>query len=431
VHQRYFFTSAVAILVVAVLWLTVLGAQPRRLVLENLTLIDGTGAPPVTNARIVIEGERIRAAGRVNAPAGAERIDLGGATVLPGLIDAHLHIENDPKLVLRQLAYGVTSFRDPGQWMEAFEPLKAMIAADRLPGPRYSMCGPHIDGENPAYPLDSYVARDPEEARRQAERAIAGGATAIKIYFRLPLESALAVIDVCRARRVASTAHLEILDARDLLRAGLNGLEHITSFAVSLMPPRDAEKYRQAVLKDNAARNEGRYRVFASVNLDGPEARDLFDVVRKTRPFVDATLAVFEVRPAPGDKRFPPEMQAIAVKGFEQMKRLTLLLHRSGGRVVLGGHTSVRFAGRGEAPLRELELLVESGLTPMEAIQAATLNGARFLFREKDLGSLESGKLADLIVIPGDPLKDISALRRVDRVMVGGAWIDIAKYRSY
>jgi hypothetical protein len=425
---------AVAILLLAV---SFLDAQPRTadrrraLVLENLTLIDGTGAAPVTDARIVIEGERIRAAGRVNGPNAAERVDLGGATVLPGLIDAHLHIEKDPKLVLRQLAYGVTSFRDPGQWMEAFEPLKALMSADRLPGPRFSMCGPHIDGENPAYPLDSYVARDPEAARRQAERAIAGGATAVKIYFRLPLESALAVIEVCRKRRVVSTAHLEIVDARDLLRGGLNGLEHITSFAVSLMPPREAEKYRQAVLQDNTARTEGRYRVFASLNLDGPEARDLFDVVRKTRPFIDATLAVFEVRPPPGDKRFPPEFQEVAVKGFAQMKQLTLLLHRNGGRVVLGGHTNVRFAGRGEAPLRELELLVESGLTPMEAIQAATLNGAQFLFRDKDLGSIENGKLADLIVMPGDPLKDISAVRRVERVMIGGTWIDIAKYRSY
>ena len=113
------------------------------------------------------------------------------------------------------------------------------------------------------------------------------------------------------------------------------------------------------------------------------------------------------------------------------MKRLTALLHRKGARIVLGGHTSVRFAGRGEAPLRELELLVESGLTPMEAIQAATLAGAQFLFRDKEVGSLEKGKLADLIVVQGNPLEDISAMRRVDRVMVGGRWIDIAKYRNY
>ena len=104
-----------------------------------------------------------------------------------------------------------------------------------------ALTGPHIDGERPAYPADSVVARDPEEARRAAERNIADGAVAIKIYFRLPLASARAVVDVCRARDVPCTAHLEILDARDILVAGLDGIEHITSFGTSVVPRRRAE----------------------------------------------------------------------------------------------------------------------------------------------------------------------------------------------
>jgi hypothetical protein len=99
-----------------------------------------------------------------------------------------------------------------------------------------ALAGPHIDGEHPAYPLDATVARDPEEARRAAERNIADGATALKIYFRLPLASAIAVVRVCRAHDVPCTAHLEILDARDLLLAGLDGLEHITSMGTSVVP---------------------------------------------------------------------------------------------------------------------------------------------------------------------------------------------------
>ena len=130
-------------------------------------------------------------------PADAETIDSSGRTVIPGLIDLHFHIENDPKLALRQLSHGVTSFRDPGQWDEKFEGLRQMIAADGLPGPRIFTTGPHIDGERPAYPADAVVARDPEEARRLAERAVERGATALKIYFRLPFASAKAVIDVC------------------------------------------------------------------------------------------------------------------------------------------------------------------------------------------------------------------------------------------
>ncbi len=173
-------------------------------------------------------------------------------------------------MALRQLAHGITAFRDPGEWMEMHEPLRRRIAEERLPGPRLFLTGPHIDGERPAYPADSFVARDPDEARRQVHRAIDEGATAIKIYFRLPLASALAVIEACRARGVPSTAHLEILDARDLIEAGLTGIEHITSFGTSIASPMQAERYRQAVLADNGARRDGRYALFAEADLDGP-----------------------------------------------------------------------------------------------------------------------------------------------------------------
>ena len=185
--------------------------QQRALVLDNVRIVDGTGAAPIEAGRVVIEQDRLTGVGpaaRVSAPPGAERIDLSGRTVLPGLIDLHFHIENEPKLALRQLSHGITAFRDPGQWEEKFAELRRMIDADGLPGPRIFTTGPHIDGEHPAYPADSVVARDPEEARRFAERSIRQGATAIKIYFRLPFASAKSVLDVCGERRVPCTARL-------------------------------------------------------------------------------------------------------------------------------------------------------------------------------------------------------------------------------
>src|ERR1700752_4639232 len=145
--------------------------QTPSVVLENVRIIDGTGAAPIENGRVVIDGDRITRGGpaaTVLAPPDAERVDLTGRTVIPGLIDMHFHIENDPKLALRQLSNGVTAFRDPGQWNDKFDELRRMIAADGLPGPRIFTTGPHIDGERPAYPADSVVARDPEEGRRPA-----------------------------------------------------------------------------------------------------------------------------------------------------------------------------------------------------------------------------------------------------------------------
>ena len=102
------------------------------------------------------------------------------------------------------------------------------------------------------------MARDPDEARREAEINVRNGASALKIYFRLPLASAKAVIEVCNAHHIPCTAHLELLDARDLIAAGLHGIEHVTSFGTSVVPRRTAEAYRQAVLADNDARRDGR-----------------------------------------------------------------------------------------------------------------------------------------------------------------------------
>ena len=414
--------------------LSVLAQQPRTIVLDNVRIVDGTGAAPIENGRIVLQGERIAAVGpaaKVAAPANAERVDLAGKTVIPGLIDLHFHIESDPRLALRQLAHGITAFRDPGQWNEKFVELRRMVAADGLPGPSIFTTGPHIDGENPAYPADSVVARDAEEARRHAETNVAQGASALKIYFRLPMGSARAVIDVCNAHRIPCTAHLEVLDAGELIAAGLHGVEHITSFGVGLVPRLQAETYRQAVLRNNDARRDGRYRLFSAIDLDGPEAKALYAVVKQRRPWVDATLAVFERRADKPAEGTSAELAAVQAAGFRKMQQLTRRLSREGARIVMGGHTEVPFAARGEAPWRELELLVDSGFTPLEAITAATTTAAGFLFRDRELGALRAGLQADLVVLDGNPAADISAIRKVERVMVAGRWVDVGRYRSY
>lgn len=381
------------------------------------TLIDGRGGAPLTNAVVLVRGAKIVAAGARGAvvvPPGAEVIEAKGLTVLPGLIDAHFHLDGDDGLPTLFLKHGVTAVRDPGQWIEAYDGVRQSGQAL----PRLFLAGPHLDTWPPAYPADSIIVRDAAETRLAVNRFIDQGASVIKVYFRLPLELIRVAVETAHRRGVPVTAHLEIVDAADALRAGVDGIEHITSFGTTLLPLRAAEGYRQAVLADNNARREGRYKTWSEVNLSHPRVSALLELITQRGSFLSPTLAVFERRA--GDKD-ATEMHA---RAFGQMLKFVGLAKRQGARIVVGSHSSVPYAERGWAYQREMELLVESGLTPLAAITAATLENARF-FRVADrLGSIEAGKLADLVLVAGDPSKDITAMRGVRGVMLNGHWVE-------
>lgn len=412
-----------------VLVLLGLGAAPTlaqtHILLDGGRLIDGTGRSPVDGVQILISGNRIARIGprgSFEVPAGAQRIDTAGKTLLPGFVDLHFHIADDPSLVPLFLANGVTSARDPGAWMELFEPVKRWQSDNNIPGPRLFLCGPHLDGPNPAYPTDSVVILSPEEARRWVRREVQRGATAIKVYFRLPLESIRAAADEAHRLRVTVTAHLEIIDVRDAVEAGIDGVEHITSLGLALIPPMEAEQYRQQVLADNNARREGRYRMWASIDPRSQQAAELARFLAGRKVFVDPNLAVFERRADATD-----ENSAVKVLATQHMKEYVGVLHRAGVPIVAGSHSNVDYAPRGFAFHRELETLVEAGLTPMEGLVAATRTGARFLAREDEVGTVEEGKLADVVVLDKDPLADIQNTRSVSLVIVDGRVIDPKK----
>lgn len=395
--------------------------NPTRVVaIIGATLIDGRGGAPIVDAVVIVRGEKIVAVGRravVSIPAGAEKIDAKGLTLLPGLIDSHFHIDGDDPLPALYLTHGITSVRDPGQWTEAYD----IARKGPAPVPRLFLCGPHLDSPPPAYPADSFIVRDAEETRNAVNRFADEGASAIKVYYRLPLALIKVVTDTAHARGLPVTSHLEIVDATDAIRAGVDGVEHATSFGTALLPLRDAEKYRQAVLADNSARREGRYQIWNTVDLDSTRAKAVFKLIVEHGTVVSPTLAVFERQP--GDK----DTTDLHVHAFKQMEAFVGRAFRAGAQVVVGSHSDVPHAKRGWAYQRELELLVDSGLTPMDAIVAGTLRNARFFHAADRLGSIEPGKLADLVLVEGDPLKNISDMRRVKRVMFNGIWVDGAE----
>ena len=391
--------------------------QNRVVAIVGATLIDGRGGTPVIDSVVVISGEKIVSVGKRNGitiPSGAEIVDAKGLTLLPGLIDSHFHIDGDDPLPALYLTHGITSVRDPGQWTEAYDVARKGPA----PIPRLFLCGPHLDSPPPAYPTDSYIVRDAEETRLAVNRFADEGASAIKVYFRLPLALIRVATETAHARGLPVTSHLEIVDATDAIRAGVDGVEHATSFGTSLLPLREAEKYRQAVLADNNARREGRYQVWSKVDLNTPRAAAVFKLIVERGTVVSPTLAVFE-RQA-GDK----DTTDMHVRAFKQMEAFVGRASRAGAHVVVGSHSDVPHAKRGWAYQREMELLVESGLTPMQAIVAGTMENARFFHIADRLGSVETGKLADLVLIEGDPLRNISEMRNVKRVMLNGIWVN-------
>jgi imidazolonepropionase-like amidohydrolase len=392
-------------------------AANQTVAITGTTLIDGRGGSPVDDAVVIVRDEKIVAAGAraaVTIPKDAAVIEAKGLTLLPGLIDAHFHLDGDEGLPSLYLSHGVTSTRDPGAWIEAYDGARQ----SGQPLPRLFLAGPHLDNAPPAYPHDAFIVRDAEETRLAVNRFVDQGASVIKVYFRLPLGLIRVAVETAHARGVPVTAHLEIVDAADAIRAGVDGVEHITSFGTALSPPREAEKYRQAVLADNNARREGRYKVWSEIDLNAPRVRPLLQLIAQRGTFVSPTLAVFEKQA--GDK----ETTETHVRGFSRMAKFAGMVKRAGGHIVVGSHSSVPHAERGWAYQRELELLVAAGLSPMEALVAGTMENARYFRIADRLGSVEAGKLADLILIDGDPLKDMAAMRRVKRVMLNGKWVE-------
>jgi imidazolonepropionase-like amidohydrolase len=385
------------------------------------TLIDGNGGPPVTDAVVVIRGDTIVAAGpreSVIIPKQAEQIDATGLTLLPGFVDSHFHIGSNRKVMYDMpplvLSHGVTAARDPGRPIDVYNPVRDA----RIPMPRMFLTGPHFDQAPPAWPKNAIVLEDADQCREAVKRFVKQGASGIKVYFRLPLESIRATCETAHDLGIPVTAHLEITDADQAIRAGMDGIEHITSFGTVLAEPNVANEFRESVRTENDARKAGRYHLWSTLDLTNSDrANSVLEVLGKRRTFVSPTLATFERRH--GDKG----IELFHVRGFENMLKFTGMCHKAGAVVVVGSHTWAARGKRGWAFQREMELLVESGMTPMEVISAATLDNARFLGCADRLGSIVPGKLADLLLMEGDPLEDIRATYNIRKVMLNGRWV--------
>lgn len=381
----------------------------------NTRIIDGNGGAPIENGCVIVANGIITETGpmdKVKIPANASKVDGAGKSLLPGFIDAHFHIDGVDELPGMFLQNGVTSVRDPGAWMETYDNARK----SGKPQPRMFLSGPHIDMFPPAYPHDAYVVRDAAEAVTQVNRAADQGSTMIKAYFRLPPSIIKEICIAAHKRGIPVSAHLETTEAMEAIEAGLDGIEHVTSFGLTLAPKREGEKFRQKVLADNKARGDGRYDIWSKIDVHGKMSDSLVKFLVRKKTFVDPTLGAFEYRKE-------DTLDTVKLNGFNNMKAFTGILKKGGVRVVLGSHSMIKYAEKGWAYQREMELFSESGLSNSEIIVASTMENARFFRIDKKLGSIEKGKIADLVLINGNPLANISDAKKVEKVMLNGVWV--------
>lgn len=383
-------------------------------------LIDGRGGMPMPDSVVVVRGNRIDAVGRrgeLSIPEGADVIEAGGLSLLPGLVDSHFHSRYDTTIpVTYQLHHGITSFRDPGHPVRFYDPVKA----SKTPMPRVFLCGAHLDGPPPVWPDQAVVIDNADLARRTVHAHVDRGASAIKVYFRLELTHIQAVCEAASERGVPVTAHLELVDVPDAIVAGVRGIEHVTSFGTTLASRENVKRFKDAVRADSSARRSLRHWLWSTIELENnPALPSLLESMLQNDVTVSPTLAIFERR---AGVRGGTAEQA---KAFEAMKGFVNACRRAGVTIVVGSHTSAPFAPKGRAYQREMELLQECGMKPLEVIRSATLETARFLQVADLLGTVESGKLADLILVDGDPSVSLEAMTRVKRVMLNGQWVTL------
>ncbi|WP_185958266.1 amidohydrolase family protein [Fodinibius sediminis] len=379
-------------------------------------LIDGRGGEPVEDAVVVVEGNRIVAAGpreEVDIPAHADRLDATGKTLMPGLIDAHLHSVMNNDWIHNYLRHGVTTMRDPGHPFRFYQSLHFA----KRPLPRVFLTGGHLDGFPPVWSQQAIVVRDAAHARRAVYDQFEKGATGIKLYFRLPLEYYETITNAASGVGIPVMAHLELVDADDAIRAGIDGIEHVTSFGTALADPEDVQRFKAAVRADYSARREERFRLWSKIDMESERLREVIDLAVAHDIFFTPTLGVYERQK--GDEG----VEEFHLTGYRNMVRFVEQAYKSGMKISIGSHARIPHAEAGLDYQHEMELLVKAGMKPMDVLVSSTTGNARYFRTGQRLGSIEAGKLADLIMVDGNPVEDIAVMKKIDRVMLNGKWI--------
>jgi len=420
---------------------TSLGRHPAGPVaIVNCTLFDANAGTLVPSATVVFQGEKIVAAGgpHTPVPAGAELIDGTGKTVLPGLWNCHMHM--DASYGPRLLAEGVTTIRDPGNQPAYIAKLKAQHESGELAGPRVLIAGLIDGGGKYTAPIGTY-ATDAASASAQVRAWKDLGAVQIKIYSSFDPALVPGVVAEAHSLGMRVSGHIPAgMLAEDAVRQGFDEIQHVNFLFLNFMPDVVAQTQTPVRLTAPAERA-------GTLDLTSPPVRAFIALLKERGTVSDPTVAIFydDAYHRNGDLEssgfgevadwLPPQVRrgllsaalpippgkdaAFRASGDAYLK-MVALLHENGIPIVAGTDDVLP----GFDTIRELELYVKAGLSPAAALQAATIVPARVMKLDASLGSVEAGKIADLVIVDGNPLDDISQLRQVETTIKGGVLYD-------
>jgi Amidohydrolase family len=421
--------------------------------LTHVQLVDGTGAPARPDHTVILSRDRIQAVGPSAAtpvPAGALVLDGNGHTLLPGLVGLHEHTyfggvrqftEMRTSAPLLYLAFGVTSAMTAGSRSpEAELDLKRRIERGAIPGPRVHVSGPYLDASSGG-PVNRVGVTTPDEARKVIAHWAERGATWFKFLGGVSREVLGAAIEEAHARGLRVTGHLCSVTFTEAAALGIDALQHGLITNSDYVPGKRPDECP-----------EGNMKVQADLDLESAAVRESIRAIVAHRAAVVSTLGVYETFVPERARLDPGAMEMLAPetrreveanhadlveRGFVVPTRLLRKMMDWERRFVDAGG----LLGAGSDPwgtgylpgfgnLRNYEMLVEAGFTPEQAVQIMTANGARILGEDRRLGTIAPGKLADLVLVKGDPVRRPADIYGVVTVFKGGVGYDSQRLRN-
>jgi imidazolonepropionase-like amidohydrolase len=438
--------------------LTSLKAGHHELIIQGGSVIDTRTGKAMENQTVVIEGDRITRvapAKEVAVPSDARVVDARGRWIVPGLIDMHVHRAGQPDLVPFALyvANGVTSIRDMGGNLTLLRLARNEVESGKRLGTRLFFLGPLLDGDPPMAPPIAIIVDTPARAISTVNFLVDQGVDAIKIYNGISAPILEVIVRTARLRNVPVVGHVpRALTVSRAVETGMQGLEH------SIIRAADLEAWglltREELDRINASKSVTvrEAMVWRHIDLKSPHIAKLIAQLAAAKTVLDPTLSIDEydslfLYPAQAshpNNRFlrqsivdealgpehqifkvPRDLEADARSGVEKWRAFVGMCHHAGVKIVAGTDgPGIGDLTPGFGLHRELELLVKAGLTPSDALRAATFDAAAALGHEKDLGVIAEGKLADLVMVRADPRLSIANMAQIEAVVLRGQFLD-------